>query len=102
MASVTLGLTHNGTDTPRVWQSRATLTRHQNPACVFSPGHGKVIIEEQMWEFVSLAGAHGFSAVEKGVVKSRVAASDAGKLTYSAIREQVKSAIEYLGRLLGK
>ncbi|KAG1881246.1 hypothetical protein F4604DRAFT_1879742 [Suillus subluteus] len=60
-----------------------------------SPGHGKVIIEEQMWEFASLAGAHG-------VVKPRVAATDAVKLTDSAIPEQIKPAVEYLGILLGK
>lgn len=72
------------------------------PSLHISPGDGKAIIEEQMWEFVSLAGAHGFPAVEKGVVKPRVAATDAGQLTDSAIREQIKPAVEHLRRLLGK
>jgi len=29
------------------------------PSLLISPGDGKALIEEQMWEFVSLAGAHG-------------------------------------------
>ncbi|KAG1839410.1 hypothetical protein DFJ58DRAFT_689640 [Suillus subalutaceus] len=72
------------------------------PSLHISPGDGKAIIEEQMWEFVSLAGAHGLPAVEKGVVKPRVAATDAGQLTDSEIREQIKPAVEHLRRLLGK
>ncbi|KAG2142956.1 hypothetical protein DEU56DRAFT_884471 [Suillus clintonianus] len=72
------------------------------PSLHISPGHGKAIIEEQMWEFVSLAGAHGFPAVEKGVVKPRVAATDAGKLTDSEVREQIKPAVAHLRKLLGK
>lgn len=72
------------------------------PSLHISPGDGKAIIEEQMWEFVSFAGGYGFPAVEGGVVKPRVAATDAGKLTDSAIREQIKSDVENLRRFLGK
>ncbi|KAG1898757.1 uncharacterized protein F5891DRAFT_1111563 [Suillus fuscotomentosus] len=72
------------------------------PSLLISPGHGKAVIEEQLWEFVSLVGAHGFPAVEKGVVKPRVAAIDGGKLTDSVVREQIKPAVEHLQKLLGK
>lgn len=72
------------------------------PNLLITPGHGKALIEEQMWEFVSLAGAHGFPAVEKGVVKPRVAATDAGKFTDSEIREQIKPGVEHLQKVLHK
>ncbi|KAG1727471.1 uncharacterized protein EDB91DRAFT_891575 [Suillus paluster] len=70
------------------------------PSLLITPGHGKALIEEQMWEFVSLASAHGLPAVEKGVVKPRVAATDAGNLTDSEIREQIKPGVEHLQKFL--
>lgn len=44
----------------------------------------------------------GFPAVEKGVVKPRVAANDEGKLTDSEIRNQIQPAVEHLRQTLHK
>ncbi|KAH7923315.1 hypothetical protein BV22DRAFT_593531 [Leucogyrophana mollusca] len=72
------------------------------PSLHISPGDGGAVIEEQMWEFVSFAGAHGFPAVEKGVVKPRVAGNDAGKLSDAQIREEIKPGVEKLQKFLAE
>ncbi|KAJ8592552.1 hypothetical protein M405DRAFT_787343 [Rhizopogon salebrosus TDB-379] len=72
------------------------------PSLLISSGQGKAVIEEQMWEFASLVGAHGFPAVEKGVVKPRVAASDEGKFSDSEIRKQIQPGVDHLRKWLHK
>jgi len=47
------------------------------PTLHIADGAAHAVLAEQMWEFVGFAGAHGFPAVEIGVVKPRLAATDA-------------------------
>ncbi|KAH7890336.1 hypothetical protein F5I97DRAFT_14823 [Phlebopus sp. FC_14] len=61
---------------------------------------GLPVIPEQMWEFVNFAGAHGFPAVEKGVVKPRVGATDEGKLSDAEIRQSIQSGVDHLRKFL--
>lgn len=70
------------------------------PSLCIRPGDGHALIEEQMWEFVSLVASYGFPAVEAGVVKPRVALSDEGKATDAEIRENIKPGVERLRRFL--
>jgi len=70
------------------------------PSLHISSGDGGAVLEEQMWEFVSFAGAHGFPAVEKGVVKPRVAGTDGGKLSDAQIRGEIKTGVETLKKFL--
>jgi len=70
------------------------------PSLHISAGDGRSIITEQMWEFVSLAGAHEFPAVEYGVVKPRVAANDEGKLTDAEIRAKIEPGVTKLRKHL--
>jgi len=63
---------------------------------------GGIVLEEQMWEFVSLAGAHGFPIVECGVVKPRVMAIDSGNPSDSEIREKLKPGVEKLQQFLSQ
>lgn len=72
------------------------------PSLHINAGDGGAVIEEQMWQFMSLAGSHAFPAVEAGVVKPRVAANDAGKLSDAEIRGQIKDGVEELKSLLSK
>ncbi|KAF9218460.1 hypothetical protein BS17DRAFT_883417 [Gyrodon lividus] len=69
------------------------------PSLCISDGDAHALIAEQMWEFVSFAGAHGFPAVEKGVVKPRVAAID-GKLTDAEVRQSITAGVERLRKFL--
>ncbi|KAI6038561.1 hypothetical protein EDC04DRAFT_1953485 [Pisolithus marmoratus] len=63
-------------------------------------GDGHVLIDEQMWEFVSMVASYGFPAVEIGVVKPRVALNDEGKATDVEIRERIKPGVERLRKFL--
>ncbi|KIJ64074.1 hypothetical protein HYDPIDRAFT_91171 [Hydnomerulius pinastri MD-312] len=72
------------------------------PSLLISGGDAHALIEEQMWEFVSFAGAHGFPAVEKGVVKPRVAATDEGKLTDAQIRQNIQDGVAHLRKFLAR
>ncbi|KAI6121170.1 hypothetical protein EDD16DRAFT_1210727 [Pisolithus croceorrhizus] len=70
------------------------------PSLCICAGDGHAVIEEQMWEFVSMVASYGFPAVETGVVKPRVALSDEGKATDAEIRESIKPGVERLRRFL--
>ncbi|KAF9235957.1 hypothetical protein BU15DRAFT_50712 [Melanogaster broomeanus] len=61
---------------------------------------GDAPIPERMWEFVSFVAGYGFPAVEKGVVKPRVAATDEGKLTDTEIRQNIVAGVEQLRKFL--
>ncbi|KAL4080010.1 hypothetical protein V8B97DRAFT_679749 [Scleroderma yunnanense] len=71
----------------------------QPSLCVLA-GDGHILIEEQMWEFVSFVAAYGFPAVENGVVKPRVALTDEGKLSDAEIRQQISGGVEKLRKFL--
>ncbi|KAI6125926.1 hypothetical protein EV401DRAFT_2055492 [Pisolithus croceorrhizus] len=64
------------------------------PSLCICAGDGHAVIEEQMWEFVSMVASYGFPAVETGVVKPRVALSDEGKATDAEIRESIRPGVE--------
>jgi len=70
------------------------------PSLTIADGEGHSLIAEQVWEFVSFAGAHGFPAVEKGVVKPRVAATDEGKLSDAEIRHNIAAGVDHLRKFL--
>ncbi|KAG9317959.1 hypothetical protein JVU11DRAFT_11 [Chiua virens] len=70
------------------------------PSLTIVDGIGHAVIAEQMWEFVSFAGAYGFPAVEIGVVKPRVAALDEGKLSDAEVRSNIAAGVEKLRRFL--
>jgi len=70
------------------------------PSLCISDGDAHALIAEQMWEFVGFAGAYGLPAVEKGVVKPRVAATDEGKLTDAEIRQNITAGVEQLRKFL--
>ncbi|KAG1876468.1 hypothetical protein DFJ58DRAFT_754440 [Suillus subalutaceus] len=84
---VTPGLTHMGIDTLHSKLVNLNLRESVAIACYIdkvapepnlhiSLGHEKVIIEEQMWEFASLAGAHELMADEGYVFGSRLSWAD--------------------------
>ncbi|KAI9459296.1 hypothetical protein HD554DRAFT_2298485 [Boletus coccyginus] len=70
------------------------------PSLNITDGDGHALIAEQMWEFVSFAGAHGFSIVEKGVVKPRVAATDEGRISDAEIRSHIAPGVDQLRKFL--
>lgn len=71
------------------------------PSLCVSVGDGSVlVVEEQMWEFVSFVATHGFPAVEKGVVKPRMALTDEGKLSDAEILQEISGGIEKLLKFL--
>ncbi|KAF8121529.1 hypothetical protein EV363DRAFT_1301888 [Boletus edulis] len=72
------------------------------PTLTIADGDGHAVVAEQMWEFVSFVGAYGFSAVEKGVVKPRVAATDQGTLSDAEIRRTIAPAVAQLRVFLDK
>ncbi|KAF9477663.1 hypothetical protein BDN70DRAFT_914043 [Pholiota conissans] len=59
-----------------------------------------IVIEEKMWEFVSLAASFGFPMIEAGVVKPRIKALDEGVLSEANTREQIKDGVFELQRYL--
>ena len=90
----------------------------QPSLCVSVSDRSVLVVEEQMWEFVSFVAAHGdqssfvqfrpylipqclgFPAVEKGVVKPRVALTDEGKLSGAEVRQEISGGIEKLLKFL--
>ncbi|KAJ3515855.1 hypothetical protein NLJ89_g1499 [Agrocybe chaxingu] len=57
-------------------------------------------VEEKVWEFVSIVASFGFPAVEVGVVKPRVKATDEGKLSEPKIEVQINEGVQQLKRFL--
>ncbi|EDR04201.1 uncharacterized protein LACBIDRAFT_330814 [Laccaria bicolor S238N-H82] len=71
-----------------------------SPSLHIAPGEGGAVIEEKMWELVSLAACFGYPIVEVGVVKPRVKAMDEGKLSEEKIRQQLESGVVKLKEFL--
>ncbi|KAF8414610.1 hypothetical protein L210DRAFT_3613154 [Boletus edulis BED1] len=63
------------------------------PTLTITDGDGHAAVAEQMWEFVSFVRAYGFPAVEKSVVKLRVAAIDQGTLSDAKVRCTIAPAV---------
>ncbi|KDR76947.1 hypothetical protein GALMADRAFT_246087 [Galerina marginata CBS 339.88] len=61
---------------------------------------GDAVVEEKMWEFVSLTASFGFPIVEGLVVKPRVKAMDSGKLSDEEVQEKIKDGVVELRRFL--
>ncbi|KII83934.1 hypothetical protein PLICRDRAFT_118594 [Plicaturopsis crispa FD-325 SS-3] len=70
------------------------------PSLQIADGDGGAPLAEKMWEFVSLTASFGFPAVEVGVVKKRVAATDEGVLSDAEIRGQIQDGVAELKNFL--
>ncbi|KAI6157190.1 hypothetical protein BKA82DRAFT_994399 [Pisolithus tinctorius] len=70
------------------------------PTLCISAGDGRALIEEQMWEFVSMVASYGFPAIEFGVVKPRMALTNEGKATDAEIRESINTGVSRSRRFL--
>ncbi|KAF9458983.1 hypothetical protein BDZ94DRAFT_1066207 [Collybia nuda] len=70
------------------------------PKLEIKSGEGGALVEEKMWEFVSLVAFFGFPIVEGGVVKPRVKALDEGKLSDTQVRAQIQEGVAKLSEFL--